>query len=249
MFAKRHLAVIGGVILLSLSVPSFGTVVTDLQYFPMDGALCYDSSTTQFYLNDTGDGGTIKRANQTQWDNITLGQISLTGAVRTAEQSSGGSAKAWFSYADPIYLEISGQIRQPDNTLIYSGLLLRALLVADLSTQTGAPDSTSFCVWELGAPSPNVLSAHLFFEMVGGELYAGTSGKQTDWVMQDFELTMELESENVIGGFGTWSVDNFYNDIQYQFWPQTILLHAIPEPGTVSLLGLGLLLFRRRRTR
>ncbi len=251
MLAKRHLAVIGGVILLSLSVPSFGTVVTDMQYFPDGGALCYDSTSTEFYLSDSDDPGNIKRADHTLFDNITLGEISLTGAVRTDEQSSGGAAKAWFGFSEesPIYLEISGEIREPDKTFIYNGLLLRARLSYDMSGQGEDPDGSSFCVWELPALTDDTLHCHMFFEMVGGELYSGNTSKETDWVMNDFELEMELESENVVGGMGMFALDDFYSDIQYQFWPQTILMHAVPEPATISLIGFGLLLLRKRRVR
>ncbi|MBN2376803.1 MAG: PEP-CTERM sorting domain-containing protein [Sedimentisphaerales bacterium] len=238
--------ILAGVVVLLISVPSWGAYVRSIQAV-FDYALFYDYDPVTYSPNigtfqmnggvpiAVGEGH-IKVAGAADFDynlidcTMTFGnqsQINLAG-----DTSAGGWAHGTFSAGQTIVL--SGKIEVKS-----SGITIFDSAVDGSILETYVTDP--FMVDEL---SWDALVAHQKLEVTGGELLTGA--KTGLIIMDPTDFVSDYEALFCTQGVPPF-VDNFKDDIYNGDSMQLHFTAEVPEPATLMLIGLGSLCVMRRK--
>jgi hypothetical protein len=217
------------IILLS-AFPASGAIIDSMQLGFFSGDYWFNSTGPDagtFDL-DLGDScfGTIT-ANGSSY-NVSC-SYKLEAADMLTDMSSGDVAQAQFadnSGGTPVTLTISGEIMEAG----FTGTILTAVATSDfLAVETSDVGSTT-------------IDIHQPFQVTGGELATGTETGLQIWNNFIGVYTFSGSSSDEFPG----EVRDFQSSIQYAIG-NTNVHFEIPEPLSVSLLGLGSLVIWRRR--
>jgi len=237
--ARRGLLLVAIALLVTLATTQAQAAYVDDMQILLTQGVWYHGANQTFYPSDFSGmnpkagiiEGLISTADSPNWNYRFAGTVEVTpSTLMPPDQSTGGVAQGQFT--GNVDLTIIGDLwseADPGNLIIDNGTLLEAHMTDPSWILSETPPSQSY----------NVLRGSATFVPQGGALTTGAGAENV--TIGSFVLGYWLNMcTPAVVDFGTTN----YSVLQPQ-----IQINAIPEPATLTLLGLGAMLAGLRRRR